>query len=1028
MLYPKTAEKELTQELFRHPGSEYRGAPFWAWNCKLEKDDLLWQLDVLKKMGLGGAHMHVRTGMATPYLSDEHMALIKACVEKCRDEKMLAWLYDEDRWPSGAAGGLLTKDPQYRARHLLLTTKPYGAGKAEAGLDSSARSARSENGTLLACYDVRLDENGCLTGAERIAETAEAAGRKWYAYQETDLPNPWYNNQTYANTLDPAAIRKFVEITYERYLETVGRDFGGVVPAIFTDEPQFSHKSTLAFAQEEKDVFLPWTDDLPDTFRAAYGEELLEHLPELIWELPDGKVSLIRYHYHDHIAERFAEAFADTCGGWCQEHGLMLTGHMMEEPTLKSQTAALGEAMRSYRSFQLPGIDMLCGWREFTTAKQAQSAVHQYGRPGMTSELYGVTGWDFDFRGHKLHGDWQAALGVTVRVQHLAWVSMKGEAKRDYPASINYQSPWWKDYAYVEDHFARLNTALTRGKPVVRVGVIHPVESYWLHWGPAEQTDGVRQQMDERFQSLTDWLVNGGVDFDFICESLLPSQCEQGGVPLKVGEMAYDAVVVPGCETLRATTLERLEAFRRAGGRLIFLGDAPRYVDAKPDERGSRLYEQSQRAEFSREALLNALEPVRLIDIRSEDGARTDNLLHQLRQDGDGLWLFLAHSREPYNKDIPICQNIRLTVAGAYTARIYDTLTGEILPADAESQGNRTVIRAALYDHDSLLLRLDHEPALPRPVAEDAAAVRQVRVPSLVDYVLDEPNVLLLDKAEVALDQGAYRPEEELLRADNALRLELGWPPRMDAVAQPWTVKEEKTEHTVRLRFTVHSEIMVPGAQLALEDASLAKIRVNGKSVPAGPEGWYTDKSIGTIALGTLEAGDTGIEVELPFGRRTNIEWCYLLGAFGVRLQGESRTLTVLPEKLGFDDVTRQGLPYYGGNITYCIPVETEAGTLTVAAPHYDGTAIRAALDGEPKGYLVYAPYRLTLGKVDQGLHRLELTLLGNRQNAFGPVHLADEKEKWIGPNAWRSEGARWTESYRLKRLGIRSRPEAEIR
>ena len=30
MLYPKSAEKELTQEQFRHPGSEYRGAPFWA--------------------------------------------------------------------------------------------------------------------------------------------------------------------------------------------------------------------------------------------------------------------------------------------------------------------------------------------------------------------------------------------------------------------------------------------------------------------------------------------------------------------------------------------------------------------------------------------------------------------------------------------------------------------------------------------------------------------------------------------------------------------------------------------------------------------------------------------------------------------------------------------------------------------------------------------------------------------------------------------------------------------------------------
>ena len=247
-------------------------------------------------------------------------------------------------------------------------------------------------------------------------------------------------------------------------------------------------------------------------------------------------------------------------------------------------------------------------------------------------------------------------------------------------------------------------------------------------------------------------------------------------------------------------------------------------------------------------------------------------------------------------------------------------------------------------------------------------------------------------------------------------------------MAQPWTVKEKKTEHTVRLRFAVHSEIAVPDAKLALEDAELAKIWLNGKLVESGPEGWYTDKSIGTITLGTLEAGDTVIEVELPFGRRTNIEWCYLLGAFGVRLQGEGRTLTALPGKLGFDDVTRQGLPYYGGNITYCIPLTTEAGTLAVCAPHYDGAAIRAALDGEPKGYLVYAPYRLTLGEVEKGPHLLELALLGSRQNAFGPVHLADEKEKWIGPNAWRSEGACWTESYRLKRLGIRSRPEVEFR
>ena len=96
--------------------------------------------------------------------------------------------------------------------------------------------------------------------------------------------------------------------------------------------------------------------------------------------------------------------------------------------------------------------------------------------------------------------------------------------------------------------------------------------------------------------------------------------------------------------------------------------------------------------------------------------------------------------------------------------------------------------------------------------------------------------------------------------------------------------------------------------------------------------------------------------------------------------------------------------------------------------PHYDGAAIRVSLDGEDKGHVVYAPYVLSLGEVEAGAHTLELTLLGNRQNAFGPLHLADEREKWIGPDAWRSTGSRWTESYRLRSIGVRTRPEVEVR
>ena len=196
---------------------------------------------------------------------------------------------------------------------------------------------------------------------------------------------------------------------------------------------------------------------------------------------------------------------------------------------------------------------MLYDFRELNTAKQAQSAVHQYGREGMLSELYGVTGWEFDFRGHKLAGDWQAALGVTVRVHHLTWTS-------------------------------RLNTVLSRGKAVVKVGVIHPIESYWLYWGNKEQTQGLRDEMDERFKKLTEWLLFGLIDFDFISESLWKSRTPDDALlsdeAFFVGKVKYETILVPNCLTLRSSTLERLKVFQKKGGRVVFLGELPRFIDA----------------------------------------------------------------------------------------------------------------------------------------------------------------------------------------------------------------------------------------------------------------------------------------------------------------------------------------------------------------------------------------------------------------------------------------------------------------
>lgn len=1025
MLYKKNSAPVLSEELFKNPTCEYRGTPFWAWNSELKLDELERQIDIFKKMGLGGFHMHVRTGMSTPYLTEEFMDLVKGCVKKAKKEEMLAWLYDEDRWPSGAAGGIVTKDEKYRARCLLFTPNPCSLddiGEADV-IDACAEGGRNGRGHLISCYDVCLDSNGYLASYKRIGENEEAKGTKWYAYLKIHASSCWYNGQSYVNTLDKKSIERFVEVTHEKYKEAVGDEFDETVPAIFTDEPQFTRKKVMGNSTDLDDIIMPWTDSLPDSYKAQYGEDILASLPELFWELPDKQISSTRYHYHDHICELFTQAFADTCGDWCKENNIALTGHMMEEPTLHSQCAALGEAMRSYRGFGIPGIDMLCARFEFTTAKQAQSAVHQFGREGMLSELYGVTGWDYDFRGYKLHGDWQACLGVTVRVPHLSWVAMGGEAKRDYPASIHYQSPWYGEFSYLEDHFARVNTAMTRGKPVVRVGVIHPIESFWLHWGPNDKTQLERSYMNEKFENLTSWLLKGSIDFNFISESLLPSLCEKGSAPLKVGCMEYDAIVVPDCESLRATTVERLEAFLKDGGKLIFMGSAPTVSDGVFSDIGKKLYEKAKVISYDRAELLNALESERSVTIRNADGSLSDGFMYQLRQDTDCKWLFISRCKEPYNKCIIREHHLRITIKGEYLPQVYDTISGEIYDIPCEYINGNTVVAKTLYDYDSLLLKFcEGRKAEKTAEAEKALPSEVVSLPDYVPFTLSERNVLLLDTAEFSLDGGEFRAEEEILRLDNICREAVGYSERGGHVIQPWCLDEEIPSHKITLRFRINSDIDYYGAELAAEDMETLAIRFNGKEVSSKVTGWYTDKDIKTAALPEIRKGENILEIDVPFGTRTNTEWCYILGNFGVEVNGRNKKLIALPEKLAFGSILNQGLPFYGGNITYHLEAESN-GALQIEATNYKGTLISVAVDGEEKGKIVYPPYILLADGLKPGSHKIDITLFGNRYNAFGPVHLCNDKESWHGPGAWRSSGCAWCYEYVLRNIGILNSP-----
>jgi hypothetical protein len=576
---------------------------------------------------------------------------------------------------------------------------------------------------------------------------------------------------------------------------------------------------------------------------------------------------------------------------------------------------------------------------------------------------------------------------------------------------------------------------------------------------------------------------------------------------------------VPGCETLRSTTLERLERFRDLGGRVIFMGDEPRYEDALPSGRGGELWRRCERIGFERVALIEALEGLREIDIRDGSGGRAAGLICQLREErgecaeeaadgaeagaegakarmgadgakagaeaGSGTesakagsgeasvrWLFVAHARAPKNKDIVQGDVLKIRARGAWRCTLYDTLSGCISPLESAAAGDGwTEISYPLYDHDSLLLKLDSAPesACARPSAGAGAETcspasanapvaagspAPLRAPALaldimsggragrasvppssgkgvlrfdrpVRVTLEEPNALLLDMAEYALDGEAYRPREEILRLDNELRERLGWPLRLHAVAQPWVEKDEATPRSVSLRYTFASHAAITGAKLALERSELAEIRLNGRPVAAEADGWYVDKCIQTIPLPELAAGENTLEVRYRFGKKVDLEAMYLLGRFGVRVSGSHASLAPEVAELSFGDITGQGLPFYGGNIAYRLPFDWDGGSMRIDAPCYRGQMIDVALDGKPAGSIVWSPYRLVVHDVPAGRRELELRLMGSRVNTFGQLHCnVREPGFWWGPDSWRTTGPKWTYEYRFWRQGILKSPE----
>jgi hypothetical protein len=130
----------------------------------MQPDEVKRQAKLMHEQGFGGYFMHSRVGLETPYMGEEWMTAIGAGIDAALELNMEAWFYDEDKWPSGFAGGMVPAlGDDYRVKGLetqMLDADGLAKAWAEPG-------PGIQPGALRAIYQLQL-ENGKVTGFQRL--------------------------------------------------------------------------------------------------------------------------------------------------------------------------------------------------------------------------------------------------------------------------------------------------------------------------------------------------------------------------------------------------------------------------------------------------------------------------------------------------------------------------------------------------------------------------------------------------------------------------------------------------------------------------------------------------------------------------------------------------------------------------------------------------------------------------------------------------------------------------------------------
>jgi len=1010
---------ENWSEIWSDPPAEFRGAPFWSWNSKLDPDRLCRAIETMHNAGLGGFFMHSRYGLKTEYLSDKWFACIGACIAKARELGMKAYLYDEDRWPSGSAGGAVTRENPACAMHYI---------RGRSGDDAG------ENEQLLASFRIELDSDGFLTSYSADEESADD-GLLQFALG-VFLPTGWHNDAGYADTMNGDATDEFIALTHQGYADRYGKDFGGQIPAIFTDEPNYFHPYRNGLSSERLQYLGPWTAEMPREFIARRGYDLRDRLPELFFNKPGQAFSKVRHDYYLTLTELFVENFTARIGKWCDQHDIALTGHFLSEGSLAGQVTVVGATMPHYPHMRWPGIDILCDQAdELLTAKQCSSVAAQLAKPRVLSELYGCTGWDWPLEGHKFIGDWQLACGVNFRCPHLTHYSLAGGGKRDYPASIFSHSPWWGHYKAVEDYFARLCFMLTRGKPIREILVVHPISSAWgLHVHGRDHQCEQLAALDESLRKSIYALTGAHCDYDLGDESVLAEHAKATGEILTVGQMSYKLVVVPACWTLRSSTVALLKRFISGGGKVLFAGRQPNMIDGEPGDELADLIAKSAVSGDEAGELIPAVEGLlgRRVSVKCED-QEAGFVWTMLRSVPGGQLLFAqSHDRKRAR---------RVSVAMRATGPVvrWDPATGRRTQLESRQDGKSVRFSLDLPPTGSALVSAglkvpDTDQPAPQP---QVTQEHPIEGPWPIEPT--EPNSMPLDYCRFAVGDEDLSDPVPTLEADRLIRERFGLGDRVGYGCQPWylyaTGNVDVTPRgACRLVRNFHVKDMPRKCLLAIERPGDFEITVNGKKA-ANPAGWWIDEDIETIDITRkLRRGENEIVQTFDYRPDMELEDAYLVGDFGVEPVGPSAkahvpgqiTIVAPPTRLAAGSWVGQGLDFYGGAVRYRLNVARPSGArVRISLPDVACTAVVVHV-GEKAFPLLWPPYAVEItDALPEGESEVVVEVIGGRKNILGPLHTP--WQQWTGPRQFDPADEKWQREYLLNDHGLIEPPVVEL-